>query len=251
METAGWSHLALWAAAKPSTAIKDNVGAAYVHLFMFCLWGERVSVTTALREWWTGRDGHCVGRHNATSRDLNLSRKKIRLIPRKMSLRRNIWQSRGQLSPSFGTKKSPGSTVERMRQPSSQWDECGNPRSPRITSAVCKASLYRKTSQGLHFNSCKIQGLPPNHSGNPELPIPRHSYFSSNTRKRRQGILDHCIIQCVLTVTFGAYHTRLLITPQRWIWKEAGERDSRWYNGEAIKDHRNPKGKPAASFSNL
>lgn len=30
-------------------------------------------------------------------------------------------------------------------------------------------------------------------------------------RKRRKGILDHCIIQRVLTVTFRAYHTRLLI----------------------------------------
>lgn len=45
-------------------------------------------------------------------------------------------------------------------------------------------------------------------------------------RERRKGILDHCIIQCVLTVTFGACHTRLLIILKDGY--ERGWRMQRW-----------------------
>lgn len=48
---------------------------------------------------------------------------------------------------------------------SSKRDEQSDPRSSRIISTVRQASTQRKTSQGLHFKSCKIQSLPPHLKG--------------------------------------------------------------------------------------
>lgn len=105
---------------------------------------------------------------------------------------------------------------------SSQWDEWSDPQSPRIISTVYKASTHRKTSQGLHFKSCKIQSLPPNLKGNPDLPVESCNYSSSNTQSRKRekkgntGPLHNsaCFdshLQGISHLT--AHHS------QRWIWK--------------------------------
>lgn len=68
---------------------------------------------------------------------------------------------------------------------SSQWDEQSDAQSPRTVSTVYKASTHRKTSQGLHFKSRKIQSVP-SLKGNPDLPIECCNYSPSNTLKEKE-----------------------------------------------------------------
>lgn len=79
-----------------------------------------------------------------------------------------------------------------------------------------------KSSQGLHFKSCKIQSLPPNLKGNPDLPVERCYYSSSSTQRRERekkgntGPLHNsaCFDSHLRGISHSTAHHS-----QTWIWK--------------------------------